>query len=369
MAGFCISPRLAPLSDPAADALNAPNTPPPATAALPMAPARGTRRFVDPLAIGLLIALGAVGWNWYDTRREFGAMRDEVAVKLRDTELDGRENRTVARRAEEEARGVASKIGVLEARIVESQGQQVALEQLYQELARGRDEWTLAEIEQTLAIASQQLQLAGNVQGALAALQTADSRLARSDRPQFIPLRRAIAKDIERLKAVPNLDIAGLTLKLDQIIAAVDGMTLLADGRPQAMLPAGADTDGFWSRLGGLVWSEVRQLVRIQRLDQSDQGLLTPEQSYFLRENVKLRLLSARVALLQRNETTFHSDVKAASEWLTRYFDPRQGSVTAATAALRGLNLAAVVVELPTTLVESLAAARSTKLVADIPRE
>ena len=166
---------------------------------LPEPPPRPERRESSSLAfralgpLGLAIALGAVAWNWYDTRRELGAMRDEVAVKLRNTELDGRENRTVARRAEEEARGVASKVGVLEARIVESQGQQVALEQLYQELSRGRDEWTLAEIDQTLAIASQQLQLAGNIQGALAALQTADARLARSDRPQFIPIRRAIA--------------------------------------------------------------------------------------------------------------------------------------------------------------------------------
>lgn len=339
----------------------------------PIAPAALNRAAVPGVSsliiVGLAVALVAAGWNWYDTRRELGKVREEVTIKLRDNDLEGRESRTVARRAEEEARGVAAKFGVLEARISESQGQQVALEQLYQELSRGRDEWTLAEIEQTLGIASQQLQLAGNIQGALAALQTADARLARSDRPQFIPLRRAISKDIERLKAAPNLDIPGLTLKLDQVVSAVDTMTLLADGRPTTPLAESTSLEGFWSRLGALVWSEVRQLVRIQRLDQSDQGLLTPEQSYFLRENMKLRLLAARVALLQRNEITFRADVKSASDWLTRYFDPRQPSVVASQSTLEGLNRAAVVVDLPTTLTDSLAAARSVKLVVDKSRE
>ena len=136
------------------------------------------------------------------------------------------------------------KQSVLENKIAESQSQQLALEALYQELSRSRDEWTLAEIEQILTVASQQLQLAGNVQAALLALQTAEGRLARSDRPQFIPLRRVLNRDIERLRAAPNLDIAGMALRLDNLIADVDGLPLNSRNAckpPKAAAPPGAN--------------------------------------------------------------------------------------------------------------------------------
>jgi uroporphyrin-3 C-methyltransferase/uroporphyrinogen III methyltransferase/synthase len=119
-----------------------------------------------------------------------------------------------------------AKIILLEGKQSEAQSQQLALEQVYQDLSRNRDEWALAEIEQVLSTASQQLQLAGNVPGALIALQNADNRLAKSDKPQFIAIRRAIAKDIERLKSLPALDLPGIALRLDSVIAQVDHIPL-----------------------------------------------------------------------------------------------------------------------------------------------
>jgi uroporphyrin-3 C-methyltransferase len=87
---------------------------------------------------------------------------------------------------QDQSKELQLKVGVLESRQLEAQSQQLALEQLYQDLSKNRDEWALAEIEQVLSTASQQLQLAGNVQGALIALQNADRSLSRSDKPQFI---------------------------------------------------------------------------------------------------------------------------------------------------------------------------------------
>ena len=123
------------------------------------------------------------------------------------------------------------KVAQLEARLAESQSQSLALEALYQELSRNRDEWQLAEIEQVLAIASQQLQLAGNVRAALLALQLAEARLAKADRPQFVPVRRALARDIERLKALPVLDIAAMSARIDSLVAAVDSLPLAFEER------------------------------------------------------------------------------------------------------------------------------------------
>src|SRR4051812_20839593 len=178
------------------------------------------RSWGAPVLFVLLIA--ALAWQWHESRTEVSSLREELARRLRDSDTDSRDARLIARQAQETVRESQARLAQLEARLAESQSQQVALEALYQELSRGRDEWTLAEIEQILAIASQQLQLAGNVNAALAALQTADARIARAERPQFLPLRKALSRDIEKLKSAPNTDLAGIALKLDQVIAGVD---------------------------------------------------------------------------------------------------------------------------------------------------
>jgi uroporphyrin-3 C-methyltransferase len=316
--------------------------------------------------IATALALMFVVWQWFDTRRELNQIREDIAQRLQNAELEGRESRVAATAAQESAREIQGKLSVLEARIAEARGQQTALEQLYQELSRSRDESVLTEIEQILSIASQQLQLAGNVQGALLALQSADARLARSDRPQFIPVRRVIARDIDRLKALPNIDLTGLVLKLDQVSAGIDRFPLVGDMRLSAPEGASAIPDNPWSRVASVVWGELRQLIRVERVDGSEPALLIPEQSYFLRENLKLRLLNARLALLQRNEAVFKADLKMAAQWISKYFDTRQKGVAAVSSTLQELQSAGLTVELPT-LADSLAAVRNFKAHGDKP--
>jgi len=251
---------------------------------------------------------------------------------------------------------------VLENKIAESQSQQLALEALYQDLSRSRDEWALAEIEQMLTIASQHLQLSGNVQSALLALRTAEGRLARSDRPQYLPLRRVLNRDLERLKAAPNLDITGLALRLDQIISGVDHLPLHFDARAQEATPraATAESGGIWTRVLAEAWSEMLQLVRIRVMDQPDAALLSPSQSYFLRQNLQLRLLDARQALLARDALRFRADLEAARAWISRYYDKKAKATIATQASLKQIAATAIEVELPS-INDSLAAVRNFK--------
>lgn len=312
------------------------------------------------------LALAAFGlWQWYATRGEFNRTRDEIALRLRDADAEARASRLASKESQDLVREADKRIAALEAKLAESQSQQYALEAMYSELARGRDDWVLAEIDQTLSIAARELQLAGNVPGALAALQAADARIARLDRPQFQGLRKVIQRDIERLRAAPTLDVIGLTARLDQLAASIDSLPLLAEGRPQPEVDQTAPAPKpWWSRFGESLWSEIKSLVRVQRLDAQDQSLVSPDQAWFLRETMKLRLMHARVALLQRNEAAYRADLKAATDWLSRYFDPRDKRVAAALATLGQLNAATLSVELPA-ISESLAAVRS----ARAPRE
>ncbi len=316
-----------------------------------------------PVTLALAGAIVVVCWQWYDTRSQVGAIREELGQRLRASDSAAGEGLLLAKQAQEAVREAQAKLTVLENKIAESQSQQVALEALYQELSRSRDEWALAEIEQILTVASQQLQLAGNVQAALLALQTAEGRLARPDRPQFIPLRRVLNRDIERLKAAPNLDIAGMALRLDNLIASVDSLPLQFDQRlqspPKAAEPAGAN--GVWARVLTEVWDEMKQLVRISNMDRHDAALLPPTQAYFLRENLQLRLLNARQALLARDPARFRTDLQTATAWVTRYYDTRAKSTATALASLKQLSASSINVELPT-IADSLAAVRNFKV-------
>lgn len=301
-------------------------------------------------AAAALVALALAGWQAYDSRHQGEALQQELAKKLAEADVHARESRLIAEQVREATHEAQIKLGILENKLADSQNQQIALEALYQDLSRNRDEWAYAEIEHSLLIASQQLQLAGNVKAALIALQNADNRLQRMERPQLTALRKTINRDIERLKALPHVDSVGISVRLDNLLAAVDKLPLAMEMRPQPDQAEDATKDGAgnaWSRVWHEVWNELKQLVRIQRIDKPDVPLLAPSQTFFLRENLKLRLIGARLALLARDDTSYKADLKAAREWLERYYDLRSNNVVHAVSALRNLHAAEISIEVP----------------------
>ncbi|MGK5030433.1 uroporphyrinogen-III C-methyltransferase [Janthinobacterium sp. DSP2-3-3] len=338
-----------------------------------------------PMSIAVIVLAVLLAAQSWSTSKQIRNLREEVAKRLQKGDVSNAETGVLARNVQEGTKELEIKVGALENRQSETQSQQLALEQLYNDLSKNRDEWALTEIEQVLSTASQQLQLAGNVPGALIALQNADRSLSRSDKPQFITIRRAIGRDMEKLKALPSVDSTGVALRLDAVIAQVDALPMLSDETPA--LPAAPEKpgkakpvrdasgklvgppapepllqkvrDGFntWS---GDMWADVRQLIRIRRVDTPEALMLSPTQSYFLRENVKLRLLNARMALLSRNETAFRNDLIAAQDALAKYFDTRAKSTQTAQALLRQVQGSNLAIEMPT-LSDSLTAVRNYK--------
>ena len=342
-----------------------PETDPAAPASQPAAPAATparSSRLSTLVLIALLLAAGLAALAWYDTRSRIAATQDELARRLREIENDAREARSVARTAQEALRESQVRLGQLEARVAESQSQQLALEALYQDLSRNRDEWQLAEIEQVLAIAQQQLQLARNVRAAILALQLAEGRLARADRPQFAPIRRALARDIERLKAAPVVDFPAMAMRLDNLVASIDTLPLAFEERTEREMPAKAPAAdrGLLVRLGAEIWSEISQLIVVRRMGAVEPPLLPPSQAYFVRENLRLRLLNARASLLARDEAGYREDLRAAAGWLQRYFDPRSKATADAVAQLKQLSGISITFDMPT-ISESLDAVRGYK--------
>lgn len=327
---------------------------------------------VAVIVIGLLLA--ALAWAAHN--RIYG-LKVELARSNQKAETTTKDTYTLARQVSDESRALQVKVAVLENRQAEAAGQQIALEQMYADLSKNRDEWALSEVEQVLSTASQQLQLAGNVPGALIALANADRSLSRSDKPQFITIRRAIARDIDRLKALPQLDVTGVAVRIDHVVSQIDTLPLLADekpapmvrpergearqpGQPQANLPLGQRVQALWEGWSSEMWTEVRELIRVRRVDAPEALMMSPEQAYFLRENLKLRLLNARVALLSRNEVAFRDDIAAAQNALARHFDTRARATQSAQMVLRQVAANNLAIEMPT-LADSLDAVRNYK--------
>ena len=360
---------------------SAPDTP----AAAPASGAQGRARgptlaewLQRPLSLALIALTLLLAMQAWSSHVQIRNLREDVARRLQKGDASNAESGAVARAAQETGNQLLAKVSVLESRQSEAQSQQLALEQLYQDLSKNRDEWALTEIEQVLSTASQQLQLAGNVPGALIALQNADRSLARSDKPQFITIRRAIAKDTEKLKALPSVDSTGVALRLDGAIAQVDALPMLSDEKPALpAAPSRADAGGsgpapgagkrglinlqdIWHAWSAAMWDDVRQLIRVRSIDTPEALLLSPGQSYFLRENLKLRLLNARMALLSRNEAAFRSDLIAAQDALQKYFDTRARATQGVQALLRQVQGSNLAVEMPI-LSDSLNAVRNYK--------
>jgi len=379
--GSNTSAALTPMSDPldrphpAAGDGSAPSEASPtareaASGAVPGPPARAVRAIPVslPMLAGVLaLALVAALAVWLDAGRTQQTFRLEIAQRLAGVESSTQAAGRAQTQLATDLRDAQAKITLLEARLAESQAEQAALEALYRDLAPSRDEIALSEIEQVLLVANQQLQLAGNVTSALTALQLADAKLQRLDRPQFVALRRALSRDVDRLKAVPFVDVAGMSLKLDQALAAVDTLPLAMDERlpppaPDNAAPAGDESP--WRRFLRELWNDAKQLIRIEVADRPAAPLVPMSQQYFLRENLKLRLLTARIALLVRDDASFQADLAASDAWLKQYFDTRARPVQVLQATVKQLAGTPMPGEMPD-LTRSLEALRVLRLAQD----
>ena len=261
-------------------------------------------------------------------------IEQELVRRQQESQGMSSEARLLAKQAQDSSRESAAKVALLEARVAEVAIQRSQLEDLIQSMSRSRDENLVVDVEAGIRVAQQQSAITGSAEPLLAVLKQADERLARVNQPRLEGVRRAIARDLDKVRAVGVADINSLVIKLDEAVRLVDELPLLSSPEPRkSMTPAPpqkatssaaawAQTwrDG-WTAAAQRVWWEAKSLIRVTRIDQPEAMLLAPEQAFFLRENLKLRLLNARLALLSRQFDTAQTDLQSAQTALERYFD------------------------------------------------
>ncbi len=304
-----------------------------------------------------------LAWN---TQQRVKALEAELVKRQQDSGNQAAEARTLSRQADISAREAVAKLALLEARVAETSMQRGQLEELIQSLSRSRDENVLADLDAAIRVALQQSAITGSAEPLVQTLRQADERLARHNQPRLERVRRAVAQDLEQTRGAAVADLTVLTIRLDEVARQIDDLPLVAAversktlqrNATQAAAPAGAASaaetgwtgrlQSHWAFFSEHLWTEIKSLVRVSRVDQPDALLLAPEQAYFLRENLKLRLLNARLSLLSRQFETAQYDLRDAQLALDRYFDPSSRRVVAASELLRQTSAQARQVAVP----------------------
>jgi uroporphyrin-3 C-methyltransferase len=320
----------------------------------------------------LLALLGAavllcVVLAWQSLSRQ-QSLEQELVRRQEASQAQATEARLAAKQSAELVRDTAAKVSLLDARLAEVALQRGQLEELIQSMSRSRDENVVGDIEAAIRVALQQTQITGSAEPLVATLKQADERLLRYKQPRMEGVRRAVARDLDRVKAVAVVDVSTLTIKLDEVVRMADELPLVSGNeaaprqrgeernsdaakereralrlqREQAAAAADGKVALWWwqasqqlSSWTGIVWGEAKTLLRVSRIDHPEAALISPDQTFFLRENLKLRLLNARLALLSRQFDTAQSDLRDSQEMLNRYFDSRSRKVSAVTELLR----------------------------------
>ncbi len=334
----------------------------PAAAAAPATPVALDRTplaaVLPPVSRRLVLALGAVavlallltGLLW----ERLSTLQEQLARQTAEAGASAAEARTLVRETQQRERELAARQAVLEARLGEVALQRSQLEELMQSLSRSRDENLVVDIESAIRLAQQQSQLTGSVEPLLAALRTAEQRVQRVPQARLAPLQRALSRDMARIKATPLADTPTLLARLDELVRLADELPLanaVGMHAPAAALVTQAENEAglrdWWQRSLKAVLDELRGLVRVSRIDHPDAVLLSPEQSFFVRENLKLLLLNARLGLLARQPDAARADLLKAGAAMEKYFDADARRMRAALGLLKQTREQMKTLELP----------------------
>lgn len=353
------------------------------------------------LLVVVLLATAA----WFQQKRFNNATR-EVATQIQSFTSQLTEVRRESRQALAQADSHASRVAQLEQSVRESQNQFAALESAWEAFNNGMEDTMLAnDIERLLTLASQQLRLAGNVNNAIMALETALSTLVRADRPAFAGLQRAINTDLDRLRAQPLIDVPVIAGRLDSLISLIVRAPLLvpdaaaprianivpAPPSVQASTPVSAETKvldasqasafaitewAWWTQAADRSIASLKQVtkniatalarelsgvVSIQRVTDANALLLSPEQGAQLRANLRTRLLTAQMSLLMHQTSVWKTELNAVESSLLERFDPKSVDTISALRLVRELAAAPISLSVPD-IVDSISALEAVRL-------
>ena len=272
-----------------------------------------------------LLGLGASGFLFVQGQNVLKNQELEFNQKIDKAALGESENASLLKDNLNRQTAIQAELDRLNNGQKSNSEQILQMQKAYQELLKGRINWLVDEAESMLNTASQQLMLSGNLQGAVSVLEHIDSRLSRFEQPELIPIKQAISNDLAALKNRPYVDISATALRIDRLETGISGLPLVLDGvlKPGAAPVEAANSGTWWENTWEKSLNALKGLVEVRHLDSNDAMLISPDQTYFIRENLRLRLLDARIALLQHNGEVYQSDLNNVEASVKQYFDSK----------------------------------------------
>lgn len=212
----------------------------------------------------------------------------------------------------------------------EHQALATAMASLESKLGRTTLAWRLAEVEYLLTIANDRIALEQDANTAKAILETADAKLEGLGDPALLPVRQKLSQELTALAAVPKTDITGMALALGSLAESLRDWPLVDKTAPgvlgKPLEPKGRALT--WQEIPQAVWEDLKGLIKVRRHEQPVEPLLPPEQAWFLRENLRLKLEQARLALLRQDQALFQQILSEAMAWLKLFFDGESAAVS-----------------------------------------
>jgi uroporphyrin-3 C-methyltransferase len=340
------------------------------------------------------------GGAWFSQKR-FDSVGREVALQVQGMTAQLVDTKREAKQALALVEAQAKLIVDLQQSVAESKEQFEVLEEAWATFNKGMEDSMLAnDIDRLVTLASQQLRLASNVNNAVMALETALSTLVRADRPRFASVQRAISADLDRLRSVPLIDISALSVRLEALATLIGRAPLLvpdlavpnvvaitpvapkpntplatavgtAPGETSSTEPSGVEQPWWtialnktvlWSKAAAVFMAkELASVVSIQRVNDAQALLMSPEQGSQLRANLRTRVLTAQMALLMHQPSVWRAEIANIEASLVARYDPKAVDTVAALRLARELAGVPILAALPD-MTESIAALEAVRL-------
>jgi uroporphyrin-3 C-methyltransferase len=314
------------------------------------------------LALLLVIGLcAAAAWSVREAQRREAVLESRLAV-LETTESSQQEGlEEIGNRLQQRLKtGLAKSDAAAATTAVAQAGQAAQLEQLEASLALQRQEitrfgatdrkdWLLAEVEYLLRLVNQRLIMAGDVVAAAALLKSADAILLELEDVSLHGVRAAVAADLAAVRAVPKVDVEGLYLRLSGLIEQVDGLAIFQlPTRDEVLVAVPAEDwqqrfqQGYEQALG-----KLSDYIVIRRRDVPYEALMDPQWEGLVRQNLRMLLEQAQVALLSGNQVLFRESLQRGGHWVEQFFEVDEAGSRALAQELHALTQVPIATSIP----------------------
>ena len=317
--------------------------------------------------LAILIALGVGGAGYY-----FGQQQvDEFQQKL--TALEAQiNNKTVVSAPAQEVKFDTTQLAQLESANKATQNKIAQVEELInakshelvglqsqinkvsaQANAQQPTDWLFSEADFLLNNALRKLVLDNDVDTAVSLLKLADETLAKVNNSQSAAIRSAINQDLKQLLSVAGVDQNAVMQKLSQLANTVDELPVLdvnfGDDQNATKL---SDSLSDWAENAEKsATSFLNHFIRISPKHGADRKeLLAPNQDIYLRENIRLRLQLAIMAVPRQQNELYKQSLEAVASWIRSYFDTNAEVTQSFLKSVDELSEVSIYVDVPSQL-------------------